>query len=104
MVLQAVGSVLDEILKKGEIREIQMDRAVLIIQHDKRYPIASVLVSSKSTKSLRIGLKLFNDQFIMNYYHENVDFHEVSKFSEANTLVHNIFDFVPERKIMSKEG
>ena len=103
MVLQAVGSILDEILKKGEVREIQMDRAVLLIQHDKRYPIASVLVSSKSTKSLRIGLKLFNDQFILNFYNENVDFHEVSKFSEANTLVNSIFDFVPERKIRSKE-
>ena len=97
MVLQAVGSVLDEILKKGEVREIQMDRAVLLIQHDKRYPIASVLVSSKSTKSLRIGLKSFNDQFILKYYNENVDFHEVSKFSEAKMLVNSIFDFVPER-------
>ena len=102
MVLQAVGSVLDEILKKGEVREIQMDRAVLLIQHDKRYPIASVLVSSKSTRSLRIGLKLFNDQFILKYYNENVDIHEVSKFSEAKSLVNNVFDFVPERKRSSE--
>jgi hypothetical protein len=39
----------------------------------------------------------------MEYYDENIDLHEVSKFSEANILVHNIFDFVPERKIRSKE-
>lgn len=102
MVLQAVGKVLDEILKKGEVREIQMDRAVLLIQHDKNYPIASVLVTSKSTKSLRSGLRKFNDQFILKYYHKNVDVHEVSKFREANILVHKIFDFVPERKTTSK--
>jgi hypothetical protein len=101
MVLQAVGSVLDEILKKGEVREIHMDRAVLLVQHDKRYPIASVLVTSKSTKSLRNGLKLFNDQFIMKFYNENIDIHEVSKFNEANLLVRSIFDFVPERLQMS---
>ncbi|MFX1426726.1 MAG: hypothetical protein ACFFBE_09765 [Promethearchaeota archaeon] len=97
MVLQAVGSVLDEILKKGEIREIQMDRAVLLIQHDKNYPIASVLVTSKSTKSLRYGLKIFNDEFIAKYYTNNIDFHEVSKFHDANLIVEKIFDFVPER-------
>jgi hypothetical protein len=103
MVLQAVGSVLDEILKKGEVREIQMDRAVLLIQHDKSYPVASVLVSSKSTRSLRNGLKSFNEQFILKYCSDNVDFHEVSKFSKASNLVNSIFDFVPDRIIKSKE-
>jgi len=98
MVLQAVGSILDEILKKGEVREIQMDRAVLLIQHDKRYPIASVLVTSKSTKSLRYGLRIFNDQFISSFYTDGIDFHEVSKFKDANLLVEKIFDFVPERR------
>jgi hypothetical protein len=98
MVLQAVGSVLDEILKKGEVREIHMDRAVLLVQHDKRYPIASVLVTSKSTKSLRYSLKTFNDQFISNFYTDEIDIHEVSQFKDASILVEKIFDFVPERK------
>lgn len=98
MLLQAVGSVLDEILKKGEVREIQMDRAVLLIQHDKRVPIASVLVTSKPTKSLRYGLRTFNDEFISKFYTEGIDFHEVSKFKDASILVEKIFDFVPERR------
>ena len=98
MVLQAVGSVLDEILKKGEVREIHMDRAVLLVQHDKRYPIASILVTSKSTKSLRYGLRTFNDQFISSFYTDGIDFHEVSKFKDASILVEKIFDFVPERR------
>jgi hypothetical protein len=97
MVLKAVGSVLDEILKKGDIREIQMDRAVLLIQHDKRFPIASVLVTSKSTKSLRYGLKIFNDEFIAKFYHDKLDFHEVSKFKEADMIVDKIFDYIPDR-------
>lgn len=97
MVLKAVGSVLDELLKKGSIREIQMDRAVLLIQHDKRYPLASILVTSKSTKSLRYGLKIFNAEFIAKFYHENIDFHEVSKFKEADLIVNKIFDYIPER-------
>ncbi len=99
-VLQSIGSILDEILKKGEVREIQMDRAVLLIQHDKKYPIASVLISTKSTKSLRFGLRVFYDQFISNFYTLGDDLHEVSKFDKAKTLIETVFDFVPEyRKI-----
>ncbi|MFX0165441.1 MAG: hypothetical protein ACFE9V_08990 [Candidatus Hodarchaeota archaeon] len=98
MVLKAVGTVLDEILKKGEVREIHMDRAILLIQHDKKIPIASVLVTSKSTKSLRYGLRIFNEEFISRFYTDDIDFHEVSKFKDANLLVEKIFDFVPERR------
>ncbi|MBY8985678.1 MAG: hypothetical protein KGD65_11450 [Candidatus Lokiarchaeota archaeon] len=100
-VLQTVGSILDEILKKGEVREIQMDRAVLLIQHDKRYPIASVLVATRSTKSLRYSLNSFYDQFISNFYKEGDDLHDVSRFRDADNLVEKIFDFIPKYKIKS---
>ncbi|MFX1316371.1 MAG: hypothetical protein ACFE9T_10945 [Promethearchaeota archaeon] len=98
MVLQAIGSILDEVLKKGEVREIQMDRAVLLIQHDKKYPLASVLIASKSSKSLRYGLKLFNDRFISDFYSGSDEFYEVSRFEDAKKIVENVFDFVPEYK------
>ena len=96
MVLKAGGTVLDEILKKAEVREILMDRAVLLRQHEERYPIASVFITSRSTKSLRYGLKEFNVQFISNFYSEQDDLYEVSKFEEAKKLVEVIFDFVPK--------
>ena len=96
MVLQAVGSILDEILKKGEIREIKMDRAVLLIQHDKNYPVASVLITTKSSKSLRYGLKKFNSQFIDKFKSHFGGLYEVGRFREARALVEEYFDFVPD--------
>jgi hypothetical protein len=96
MLLQATRKVLNEILDKGEVRKIDMDAAVLLIQYDKRYPIASVLVASKSCKSLRYGLKEFHDQFISKYYHEKDDFQDINKFKDARNLVKKIFEFVPE--------
>jgi hypothetical protein len=96
--LQSVANILDDILKKGEVREIQMDRAILLIQHNKKYPIASVLVSSKSSKSLRYALRNFNEEFISNFYRDENDFFEVSQFESAKSLVGKIFDFVPEHK------
>ena len=98
MVLQAVGSILDEVLKKGEIREIRMDQAILLIQHDRNSPVASVLVTSKLSKSLKIGLKKFNSEFIETFQSQFDELYEVSRFNEAKKIVEHIFDFVPEYK------
>ena len=95
MVLQAVGSILDEVLKKGEIREIKMDQAVLLIQHEKNYPVASVLVTSKSSKSLKYGLRKFNSEFIETFQSQFDGLYEVSRFKDAKKIVDRIFDFVP---------
>lgn len=95
MVLQAVGSILDEVLKKGEIREIKMDQAVLLIHHEKDSPVASVLVTSKSSKSLKYGLKKFNSEFIETFKSQFDGLYEVSRFRDAKKIVEHIFDFVP---------
>lgn len=96
MLIQATRSVLNEIIDKGEVRKIDMDKAVLLVQHDIKYPIISVLVTSKSCKSLRYGLKKFHDQFVLNYnsYFEN--FKDPSQFKEAVDLIDKIFEFVPK--------
>ncbi len=98
MVLQAVGSILDEVLKKGEIREIKMDQAVLLIQHDRNSPVASALVTSKSSKSLKYGLKKFNSEFIETFQSQFDQLYEVSRFKDAKKIADRIFDFVPEYK------
>ena len=98
MMLQAIGNVLDDILKKGEVQEIQMDRAVLLIQHDKTYSIASILIASKSCKSLRYGLKRFNEKFIA-VFGSNLDKErKVGEFEETQEIVDVVFDFVPSYK------
>ena len=95
MVLQAVGSILNEVLKKGEIREIKMDQAILLIQHEKNTPVASVLVTSKSSKSLKYGLKKFNSEFIETFQSQFDGLYEVSRFRDAKKIVERIFDFIP---------
>ncbi|NHJ22149.1 MAG: hypothetical protein EAX91_14480 [Candidatus Lokiarchaeota archaeon] len=95
MMLQAIGNVLDDILKKGEVQEIQMDRAVLLIHHDKTNSIASVLIASKSTKSLRYALKRFNEEFVENFQ-STLDFDKKSgKIEGIRKIVEKVFDFIP---------
>ena len=97
MMLQAISSVLNELLHKGEVREVHTDQAVLLIQHNLQFPIASVMIASKSCKSLRYGLKEFNEQFVSKFSSDiEQNYHNVSRFKDAITLVKKVFDFVPE--------
>lgn len=97
MIFQAISNVLNEIIDKGVVREVHTDQAVLLIQHNLEYPIASVVISSKSCKSLRYGLKQFNDQFISKFSSEiKLKNQDISRYEDASSLVKQIFDFVPE--------
>lgn len=98
MMIQAIGSVLDDILKKGVVQEIQMDRAVLLINHNKENSIASVLIASKSSKSLRYGLKRFNEEFVRRFQKTLESSRKVSDFNEGLKVVEQVFDFVPSYK------
>jgi hypothetical protein len=101
MMLQAIGNVLDDILKKGEVQEIQMDRAVLLIHHDKTCSIASILIATKSSKSLRFGLKRFNEKFISVFQTTLKGERRAGMFEETRDLVANVFDYVPSYKAVS---
>jgi hypothetical protein len=97
MMLQAISSVLNELLRKGEVREVYTDQAVLLVQHDLIHPIASVIIASKSCKSLRYGLKQFNEQFVSKFSSDiEENYHNVSRFKDASVIVEKVFDFVPE--------
>ena len=96
MLIQATRSVLNEIINKGEVRKIDLDKAVLMVQHDVKYPIVSVLVTSKSCKSLQYGLKAFHDQFISNYASNLDNLKDPTQFKGAEDLIEKIFDFIPE--------
>ena len=98
MMIQAIGSVLDDILKKGDVQEIQMDRAILLIKHNKENSIASVLIASKFSKSLRYGLKRFDEEFVGRFQKTLESSRKVSDFVEGSKIVEHVFDFVPSYK------
>lgn len=102
MLIQATRSVLNEIINKGEVRKIDLDKAVLMVQHDVKYPIVSVLVTSKSCKSLQYGLKAFHEQFISNYVSNLANLKDPTQFKGAEVLIEKIFDFIPEHVKKSK--
>ncbi len=95
MMLQAIGTVLDDILKKGKVQEIQLDRAVLLIHHDEKQSIASILIATKSTKSLRYGLKRFNEECVECFQSSLDTEKDFGKLEEVKEIIEKVFDFVP---------
>ncbi len=98
VMIQAIGDVLDDILKKGDVQEIQMDRAVILITHNNENSIASVLIASKFSRSLRYGLKRFNEEFVARFQKTLEGSRKVSDFDESLKIVERVFDFVPSYK------
>ena len=95
-IFQGIGNLLKDVLNKGEIREIQLEQAILFIKHNVSYPVASVLIASKTSKSLRNGLEQFNDQFIAKFSESLETANYISQFSGAVEIVKKVFEFVPE--------
>ncbi|MEX2683365.1 MAG: hypothetical protein Q6373_017445 [Candidatus Sigynarchaeota archaeon] len=93
--LHGISLLVNESVDKGDIQEIKMEKGVLLISRDYKYPVASVLVASKSSSVLREGLAAFNRQFI-NEFGQYVDnYTDTELFNDAKKLVATCFGFVP---------
>jgi len=94
--LQGISAILNEAVGKGNVRGILLDQALLIIKRNEDYPIACVLIATKSTKSLRQALNSFSDKFITQFSQFFSETSMVSNFEPASSLILECFPFVPE--------
>ncbi|MFX0101992.1 MAG: hypothetical protein ACFFCS_20675 [Candidatus Hodarchaeota archaeon] len=93
--LQGITSILQESVNRGVVKEIILDNAVLIIERHGEFPIAFVLVSSRSTKMIRSALIAFKERFTSEFrvLLENLG-NEVSVFSRSDDFINDIFPFL----------
>jgi len=94
--LQALTSFMNEALGKGNIREIHLDQAILLVQSSEEYPIACVLVATRATKALRQALNSFTIQFFKDYSQFFDNPGQIDKFESASKLVEEHFPFVAQ--------
>lgn len=94
--LQGISSLLDESLKKGSVREIYLEEAVIIIEESRKFPVACVLIATKSTRSLREALASFSKRFFTKFAPNFAMPSDISQFDPAITLVADRFSFIPE--------
>ena len=93
--LQGVSMILKESLQRGDVQEIRMSNAIIIAYRNPEYPVAFVLVVTRSSRNLRDGLKLFAERFCNQYKTGFAVPNYVEQFSGAEDLVAACFPHVP---------
>ncbi len=87
-------------IQKGNIHEIHLEKAVLLIQRSSDSPIMFILIATKASRSLRKALKAFTQRFAKEFASEieEIDsgFIDKSKFWKANDLLSEFFPFIPD--------
>ena len=87
--------ILNEAVKKGDVEEIKLNNAILILKKIKESPFVCVLITNKPLKLLMEALDAFAQKFFKKFSHEKDNVHETSKFDEASELISACFSFFP---------
>lgn len=94
--LQGIALILDESVRKGAIREIVFENGILVLQRTYKFSVASVLVATKSSQTLRHAIDAFTEHFYTDYSQFFDDPSDIRNFESASKLVDEHFSFVPE--------
>ena len=92
--IQGINSFINEVIG-GNLREIIMDDKILLLKRNDEMGIACVLISNKSTRSLRTALNDFENAFSMRFKDALVEYNNLSRFRDTKLLVEEYFSFVP---------
>ena len=93
--LQGIAMILDESVQKGAVREIVLENGVLVLQRTYKFSVASVLVATKSSQTLRHAIDAFTEHFYAEYSQFFDNPSEIQNFATASKLVDEHFGFVP---------
>lgn len=94
--MQGISVILTETVNRGNIRQIELEHAILIVYRDENYPVAFVLLSNEFNKALRLALKRFAERFYLEFSDKFADLSNVSQFDPASKLIEEVFPFIPE--------
>src|SRR5271157_48883 len=94
--LQGVSTILQESIGKGNLQEIHLQQATLILNYNEQSHLAFVLISTKPTKTLRQAIDYFSSSFIEKFGIVEFNGGNVTRFADAEDLVKECFAFIPE--------
>jgi len=94
--MQGISGILKETVNRGNIRQIELEHAILLVYREEKYPVAFVLLSNEFNKSLRLALRQFAEKFYLTFADKFDDLSKISQFNSASKLVEEVFPFIPE--------
>lgn len=92
--VQGISLIVQESLKRGELKEISLSQGILIIKKIPDSSIACVLVATKSTAPLRQALSNFAEKFDDKYREKFDDICDMSNFNQTSVLIKECFPFL----------
>ncbi|TXT62493.1 MAG: hypothetical protein BAJALOKI1v1_920002 [Promethearchaeota archaeon] len=93
--IQGISLVLKESVKGGDIQEIHMRKAVLLLKKSFDYPVVCVLVSTKASKCLEDTLTAFSTKFFQQYSPFFSDPSDIDPYQNTTELIEEFFPFIP---------
>jgi hypothetical protein len=96
-ILHGVGILLHEGVGQGDIQEIRLTKAILILQRMETDPIACVLIATNPSPSLRNALKGFTTAFSLQFANDIACCNDTAHFQKAESLIADWFAFVPSQ-------
>jgi len=87
--------ILDKSVQKGAVRTIVLENGVLVLQRTYKFSVASVLVITKSSHTLRHAIDVITEHFYAEYSQFFDNPSEIQNFATATKLVDEYFGFVP---------
>ncbi|MEX2716585.1 MAG: hypothetical protein Q6370_009825 [Candidatus Sigynarchaeota archaeon] len=94
--LQGISLIVNETMGRGYVREIRMDEGIMILQMIEGPSVACVLVATNSSRTLRISLARFGEQFGREYkqfFKKGTGTVNVAPFKTASSLIPLYFPF-----------
>jgi hypothetical protein len=94
--IHAVRGIIDETIKRGEIQEIKLENAIIILRHSIKFKGLYVLVSTKSSKILRDAFDQFVSAFERKFGNSIDNITDISSLYSAKEFITQYFSFVPQ--------
>ncbi|WP_371806617.1 hypothetical protein [Candidatus Lokiarchaeum ossiferum] len=95
-----LDAIFNATLQKGNIHEIHLEKAVLLLQREVNSPLLFIIISTKASKSLRKALKSFTKRFNKAFTQEIEEMEKgvINKahFRKATGLLGDFFPFIPD--------
>jgi hypothetical protein len=105
--LHGLNAILHEAVNQGNVHEIHLDRALLLLHRFPDSPVLFVLVATKTSSILRKALEFFAREFCRQYEDaiENLKngIHNLENFKGADQFITKCFPFVPEYRVEKKK-
>ncbi len=93
---QGIISILRESLGKGNLQEINLEKAVVIAQKSKQFPIVYILIATSTSKSLKNSLNSFIKNFETKFSNTIESAINSRQILPATDIILDTFSFLPD--------